>query len=424
MRRTLATVLVAALVVLAGCGASVSPDGTDDATTATGADGVTTATDSGSTATDGATDEGGSGSLQFYLSDERNAIDQFDSLNVTVTRIGIHRAGAGGGDRGEGGNDTEDDDGSDEPDDATDTDEANETDVDGNDTDDADGDADEPESDPDEMDGGDSEDGAAKAGWIEYEVDDRTYDLTELQGANASRIGNFTAPEGNYTKVFVYVSAVDGVLETGEEVNVKLPSEKLQITKGFEMRSGESVDFVFDATVFEAGKSGKYVLKPVLGQSGTGDEIDIEEVRDDRRGGPGRAKDKLTAEFVGDVAPGANATVRALREGDRVENASVSLNGSTVGTTDADGEIVLPVPENATSITVRVTADGETADLVGRFEGGDDGEVDDDSEEDDGSGEDDDSEEDDEETVGDGTGGNETDEADGGRAADDGGSNP
>ncbi|MEF8842569.1 MAG: hypothetical protein V5A62_13240 [Haloarculaceae archaeon] len=42
------------------------------------------------------------------------------------------------------------------------------------------------------------------------------------------------------------------------------------------LKSGEEVDFVFDATVFDAGKPGRYVLKPVASESGT--DVPIREI--------------------------------------------------------------------------------------------------------------------------------------------------
>ncbi|GAH51977.1 unnamed protein product, partial [marine sediment metagenome] len=65
------------------------------------------------------------------------------------------------------------------------------------------------------------------------------------------------------------VSNVSGVLkETDGLVSVKLPSGKLQISKPFEVTSVSLVNFVYDVTVVEAGKSGQYIIKPQVAQSG------------------------------------------------------------------------------------------------------------------------------------------------------------
>ena len=74
--------------------------------------------------------------MAFYVSDQQNAIGQFESLNATVTEVGIHRAG---------------------------DDETNGT-------------------------------------WIRRDVN-ATVDLTELQGAKASKIDEFGVENGTYTQV-------------------------------------------------------------------------------------------------------------------------------------------------------------------------------------------------------------------------------
>ncbi len=105
--------------------------------------------------------------------------------------------------------------------------------------------------------------------WIELDPRVKILDLTQLQGDKAREIWSGHINEGQYTKVFIHVSNISGVLtETGESVDVKLPSEKLQISRPFEVTSDSIVNFVYDITVVEAGKSGQYILKPQAGQSG------------------------------------------------------------------------------------------------------------------------------------------------------------
>ncbi len=105
--------------------------------------------------------------------------------------------------------------------------------------------------------------------WIELDPQVNILDLTRLQGDKAREIWSGHISEGQYTKVFIHVSNISGVLmETGESVDVKLPSEKLQISTPFEVTSDSVVNFVYDITVVEGGKSGKYILKPQAGQSG------------------------------------------------------------------------------------------------------------------------------------------------------------
>jgi hypothetical protein len=109
--------------------------------------------------------------------------------------------------------------------------------------------------------------------WIEFSPEVAEVDLTQLQGNRVQEIWRGNIDEGRYTKVFIHVSEVSGILMGMEElVNIKLPSEKLQISKPFEVKTESVTNFVFDVTVVAAGseQSGiKYILKPVVQESGS-----------------------------------------------------------------------------------------------------------------------------------------------------------
>ncbi|MFC1980930.1 DUF4382 domain-containing protein [Chloroflexota bacterium] len=145
------------------------------------------------------------GNFVFLISDEVNAIGDFQSLNITIEKVGLQH-----GNKGDQ--------------------------------------------------------------WIEFSPEVAEVDLTQLQGNRAQEIWRGDIDKGQYTKVFIHVSEVNGLLiETEELVSVKLPSEKLQISKPFEVTSESITSFVFDVTVVAAGseQSGiKYILKPVVGESG------------------------------------------------------------------------------------------------------------------------------------------------------------
>ena len=145
------------------------------------------------------------GNFVFLISDDVNAIDDFESLNVSISKVGL------------------------------------------------------------QMEGEDAE-------WVEFTPEVETVDLTLLQGDKAQEIWRGDVPQGQYTNVFIHVSNVSGVLkDTGEIVDVKLPSDKLHISKPFEVTSGEVTNFVYDITVIATGspQSGiKYILKPQVGESG------------------------------------------------------------------------------------------------------------------------------------------------------------
>lgn len=200
-------------------------------------------------------------------------------------------------------------------------------------------------------------------------MDNRSVDLTELKGDNATLLRTFDVPEGNYTQVSVQVSEVDGTRTSGESAAVKFPSSKLRVNKGFEIEANSTVEFVYDVTVVERGNSGAYNIKPVAGESGTDvpmkkvggndqDENDIETSDDD-------ALD-LKAAFVGDVTAGENATVSVMQAGEPVEGATVTYN-DTEYTTDADSEATIPLPLNASDVSVEVTYKDAEAELETEF---------------------------------------------------------
>jgi hypothetical protein len=400
MRRTVLSLLVASLVVLAGCAGGITGQGDTQA------------------------QPGDSGTVQFYVSDERNAISQFEHLNVTVTKVGFAQSGDadanasaagewtvesesegdltvsvdGNVSAGESATVTVTQDGdavanttvrvSTAETETTVTTDANGTatvqvpaDVDQftleaqTGTEGQDGEAEASLEFEYETESGDD----SEAGWVERDVDNRTVDLTELQGANATLLGNMTVPAGEYEKVFVHVGEVEGTLQSGEQVNVKLPSQKLHLNEDFTVDAEGSVEFVFDITVFEAGNSGKFILKPVASESGT--DVPIERVEEDDEG----EESELEAAFVGDVNAGQNATVRVTQDGDPVANATVELEGDATVTTDENGTAVVEIPEGTEEfeLTASTSEDSEYGEGEAELEFEADEEDSDDSEADD-----------------------------------------
>lgn len=316
-RQTLLTLLTAAMLVLAGCAGSTGGDGspTTDGTTTPDIESDDTDDDAGGTAT---------GTVQFYVSDDPGQIEDFRHLNVTISQIGFQRAGGaedGMENESEGedtdnrtqmddeetmdtsangttgtqtttdstttassatanhGGDNQTESGDDMDANETDSDDGmpvNDTDSDNgmvvNDTDSDDGmaanETDDEEIEDDADDGEESGDG-----WITRNVSSRSVDLTQLRGDNATLIDSPELPAGEYGKVFVYVSDINATLTDGTSVNVKLPSNKLQLNKGFTLEPNGTVSFVYDITVFKAGNSGKYILKPVISQSGADQKL-------------------------------------------------------------------------------------------------------------------------------------------------------
>ncbi|WP_158058735.1 DUF4382 domain-containing protein [Halorussus halophilus] len=292
-----AAVLVTVMLLLAGCSGGTGSTGTTTTTQLSGT------TDAGATTaqTESGTSSASQGTVEFYVSDEKNAMGDFEHLNVTVSKVGL-----------KSGNES-------------------------------------------------------NSSWQNYEVDNRTIDLTELTGPNATHVGSFDANATTYQAVFVYVEDVNGTLKNGEQVNVKLPSSKLQIKQQFTVGANESTDFVFDISVFEAGKSGKYILKPVISESGTDVEIDPVDEKGGAEDGNESSESALNASFVGNVTQGENVTVEVTENGSAVANATVRVDGAVVGETNADGTLTISVPD-VTVLEVEVETDDASATLKHEFE--------------------------------------------------------
>jgi len=110
------------------------------------------------------------------------------------------------------------------------------------------------------------------SGWIEFVPEVRTIDLTLLPGEKTQAIWRGDMLEGQYSKVFIYVSDVQGILKaSGQAVDVKRPGNKIQINSSFDIGAGSTTSFTFDLTVTASGnpKNGlRYMLKPQVDESG------------------------------------------------------------------------------------------------------------------------------------------------------------
>ena len=141
------------------------------------------------------------GNFAFLISDEPNDIGDFESLNITISRVELRAAGS--------------------------------------------------------------------VKRLEFTPETRTVDLTRLQGELSQEIWRGDVPPGQYSHVFIYVNEASGKLEsTGQTINVKLPSGRLQLSMSFEVTADAVTSFTFDITVVERGNSGEYNLQPQIGESG------------------------------------------------------------------------------------------------------------------------------------------------------------
>jgi hypothetical protein len=181
------------------------------------------------------------GTFRLLISDQPIAIDEFESLEVSLDRARIFRRGRENDEDGEdtpGGNETAT---------ATAT----------------------PET--------EDEDGE---GFSVVDLDGATVDLTRVVGDRAITVFDGELPAGRYTKIELYAADVGGVVD-GDAVDVTIPSGKLQLTKPFEVGADEPVEFVFDINVVKRGQSGGYNLLSVVSESGVaGRDVSVTEVAD------------------------------------------------------------------------------------------------------------------------------------------------
>lgn len=204
------------------------------------------------------------GSFRLFVSDQPVAIDEFDSLDVTIDGGRLFRA-------------DETEEGSETTETTTEATAAgNETATTTNETTtDA---TNETESEATETTSTDDDSDADQDGFVEIDVDDETVDLTTVLGEKAIGVFDGEVPTGRYSSVHLSVTQVEGSVD-GEAVDVKLPSERLKITKPFEVSEDEPLEFVFDITVVKKGQSGGYNLLPVIGESGVvGKDVEMQEV--------------------------------------------------------------------------------------------------------------------------------------------------
>ena len=130
------------------------------------------------------------GTFVLQVTDQPSAIGDFESLNVTVSEVGLHKAGN----------------------------ETNET-----------------------------------GEWMVLEPSNRTFDLTKLQDGNVTTIINESIGTGKYTQVRLIVESTKGLVNE-TIVDVAVPSDTLKIVKPFTITENQTVTFIFDIHVVKAGK--------------------------------------------------------------------------------------------------------------------------------------------------------------------------
>ncbi|MBX0322631.1 DUF4382 domain-containing protein [Halomicroarcula sp. F13] len=250
-RRTfISTTSALGATVVAGCGG----------TSGGGSGGGSTDGDATDSA---ATTESTTGTFRLLVSDRPAAIGDFDSLDVTFDEARVFSAESVEETEAESETEAETETETEETAETeSETEAETESETETDETDEAD-------------DGDDSDDG--EGDFEVFDLDDPTVDLTEVVGDKAVGVLDGRLEAGRYAKIELSVSDVEGVVD-GETVPVKVPSEKLQIVKPFEVTAGEGVEFVFDINVVKKGPNG-YNLLPVISESGVaGRDVEVEEV--------------------------------------------------------------------------------------------------------------------------------------------------
>lgn len=245
---------------------------------ATQTDSAPANTDAESTDT-AAQSAGSTGSFRLLISDQPTAIGDFDRLDVSLSHARVFPTDSGS-------DDSEATESSPETEAGKETDtegepEATETSEDGEGDGSAEGEEggqDQVESETaDDVDQDQTDDGE-EPGFFEIELDGATVDLTEVVGERAIAVFDGELEAGRYAKLELHVTEVEGIV-AGEQVDVKVPSEKLQLVKPFEVVPGETLSFVFDINVVKKGQTGEYNLLPVISESGVaGADVPVEEI--------------------------------------------------------------------------------------------------------------------------------------------------
>ena len=215
--------------------------------------------------------------------------------------------------------------------------------------------------------------GGESGGWTEFDVPekDATVDLVLLQGDNAQEVLKASILPGQYSKVFIHVGEVTGFLRTASTtpLTIKLPSDKLQINTPFEVFESSVTTFVYDITVIAAGnqKSGiKYILKPVISESGVGQPFEEVKPNDDRQ--EDDREELLTLRMEGDPLPGATSTLVVTdSSGSPVPNAEITVNDETVGVTDANGQLIISIPADTDELELEARLDDAQGELEIEF---------------------------------------------------------
>jgi hypothetical protein len=131
--------------------------------------------------------------------------------------------------------------------------------------------------------------------WVEFIPQTKEFNLASLPGDETQKLWQGNIPLGEYSRVVIFIIEVQGVLKaTGETIEIKLPSDKLQVKIPFTVSADSVTTFTYDLTVVKTGNAqdgGKYLLKPQAGESGSSQTSATNEpIAPDKEKGQGEPK--------------------------------------------------------------------------------------------------------------------------------------
>jgi heat shock protein HslJ len=112
----------------------------------------------------------------------------------------------------------------------------------------------------------------------------------------------------------------------GGKKTIKLPSAKLHVVKPFVISENTTTSFVYDVTVIKAGKSGQYILQPQISQSGADQEIKEIKPKEGKSEKPGKPEE-LEFEGTIEAIEGTTWTVNIEGESRTVDVSEAEIEG-------------------------------------------------------------------------------------------------
>jgi hypothetical protein len=183
--------------------------------------------------------------------------------------------------------------------------------------------------------------------------------------------GNITPGEYNkvfiYVDEVVGILAKGGDTATVRLPSGKLQISKPFIVT--ESGGNLTVNFVFDIAVIEAGQSGKYILKPQIAQSGAGQKFkevktqqgQAQSKKENRAGKPDK---ELELKLEGEPGLGEEVTLVVSYNGSPVEGATVRVNGEKLSEkTDENGNLSIVLPDNPGEVEIEAIFQGKEGEM-------------------------------------------------------------